>query len=78
MTQIKSGAHLVTEHSMDTKGRFYALEVMCRERARLADKEATFCLTKAEEWARLRLPCHRRGTPRAISSEPTHATKVNG
>jgi hypothetical protein len=39
---------------MDSKSRFYALEVMCRERARLADKESNYWLAEAEEWARLR------------------------
>ena len=29
--QIESGAQLVTEHSMDSKSRIYALEVMHRE-----------------------------------------------
>jgi hypothetical protein len=37
---------------MDSKSRFYALEVMCRERARLADKESNYWLAEAEEWAR--------------------------
>jgi hypothetical protein len=32
---------------MDSKSRFYALEVMCRERARLADKESNYlCVPK--------------------------------
>jgi hypothetical protein len=39
---------------MDSKSRFYALEVMCRERARLADKESNYWLAEAEEWARLK------------------------
>jgi hypothetical protein len=42
---------------MDSKSRFYALEVMCRERARLADKESNYWLAEAEEWARLRQSC---------------------
>ena len=37
---------------MDSKSRFYALEVMCRERARLADKESNYWLAEAEERAR--------------------------
>jgi hypothetical protein len=42
---------------MDSKSRFYALEVMCRERARLADQESNYWLAEAEEWARLRQSC---------------------
>jgi hypothetical protein len=42
---------------MDSKSRFYALEVMCRERARVADKESNYWLAEAEEWARLRRAC---------------------
>jgi hypothetical protein len=61
---------------MDSKSRFYALEVMCRERARLADKESNYWLAEAEKWARLRLSCHRRGAQRASSSEPTRSTEV--
>jgi hypothetical protein len=45
---------------MDSKSQFYALEVMCRERARLADKESNYWLAEAEEWARLRQSCHQR------------------
>ena len=78
MAQIESGAHLVTEHAMDSKSRFYALEVMCRERARLADKESNYWLAEAEEWAQLRRSCHKRGAPPAGSGEPTHATEVEG
>jgi hypothetical protein len=72
MTHIESGAHLATEHSMDSQSRFYALEVMCRERARLADKESNYWLAEAEEWAELRLSCHKRGAP------PAHSTEVKG
>jgi hypothetical protein len=42
------------EKEMDSKSRFYALEVMCRERARAADKESSYWLAEAEEWAQLR------------------------
>jgi hypothetical protein len=39
---------------MDSKSRFYALEVMCRERAAVARKEMTYWLAEAEEWAQFR------------------------
>jgi hypothetical protein len=42
------------------ESQFYALEVMCRDRARLADKEANYWLAEAEEWARLRQSCNQR------------------
>jgi hypothetical protein len=38
MTELESAA-LVTELAMDTKSQFYALEVMCRERAAVARKD---------------------------------------
>jgi hypothetical protein len=60
--------HLAKEHSMDSKSRFYALEVMCRERARLADKESNYWLAEAEEWARLRQSCKQW---RPSSNEPS-------
>jgi hypothetical protein len=40
---------------MYSKSQFYALEVMCRERAAVAKKDSEFWLTEAEEWARLGL-----------------------
>jgi hypothetical protein len=40
------------EHSMYSKSQFYALEIMCRERAVVATKEAEYWLAEAEEWAR--------------------------
>ena len=52
MTQIKSDGML--EHSMDSQNQFYALEVMCRERAAVTKKEMIYWLTEAEEWARFR------------------------
>ena len=52
MTQIESDSML--EHSMDSKNQFYALEVMCRERAAVAKKEMIYWLTEAEEWAQFR------------------------
>jgi hypothetical protein len=54
---ITRSGRVAKEHSMDSKSRFYALEVMCRERARLADKESNYWLAEAEEWARLRQSC---------------------
>jgi hypothetical protein len=42
------------EHSMYSKSQFYALEVMCRERAAVAAKELEYWLAEAEEWARVR------------------------
>jgi hypothetical protein len=39
---------------MYSKSQFYALEVMCRERALVAAKELEYWLTEAEEWARAR------------------------
>ena len=62
---------------MDSKARFYALEVMCRERARLADKESNYWLAEAEEWARLRRSCNQRDAPPVSSSESIHPTLVS-
>ena len=39
---------LAKEHSMDSQSRFYTLEVTCRERARLADKESNYWLAESE------------------------------
>jgi hypothetical protein len=39
---------------MDSKSQFYALEVMCRERAAVARKEMMYWLAEAEEWAQFR------------------------
>jgi hypothetical protein len=39
---------------MYSKSQFYALEVMCRERAVVAAKELEYWLAEAEEWARIR------------------------
>jgi hypothetical protein len=38
---------------MGSKNQFYALEVMCRERAAVAKKDLEYWLTEAEEWAQL-------------------------
>jgi hypothetical protein len=40
---------------MYSKSQFYALEVMCRERAAVAAKELEYWLAEAEEWARVRI-----------------------
>jgi len=40
---------------MDSKSQFYALEVMCRERAAVARKDLEYWLAEAEEWAQLRI-----------------------
>jgi hypothetical protein len=53
---------------MYSKSQFYALEVMCRERARLADRESNYWLAEAEEWARFRQSCNQRPSS---SSEPS-------
>jgi hypothetical protein len=39
---------------MDSKGQFYALEVMSRERAAVARKEMEYWLNEAQEWEQLR------------------------
>jgi len=56
------------EFAMDSKSQFYALEVMCRERARLADRESNYWLAEAEEWARLRQSCNQRPLAQAKPS----------
>jgi hypothetical protein len=60
---------------MDSKSQFYALEVMCCERAAIAKKEMEYWQAEAEEWARLRKSCNQRGAV-ASSSELTHSTKI--
>ena len=39
---------------MDSRNKFAALEVMCREKAALAKKEMDYRLAVASEWKRLR------------------------
>jgi hypothetical protein len=39
---------------MYSNNQFAALELMCRERAALAQKEMEYWLTEAEEWKQLR------------------------
>jgi hypothetical protein len=48
MPQMGSGAHLVTEHSMDSKSRFYAL--MYRERARLPSSRTRYATPVKKEY----------------------------
>ena len=57
MGELESAA-LVTELAMDTKSQFYALEVMCRERAAVARKDMEYWLNEAEEWEQLRKANH--------------------
>jgi len=39
---------------MYSKSQFHALEIMCRERAVAAAREAEYWFAEAEEWARVR------------------------
>jgi hypothetical protein len=71
MMEVKS-AVVVTEFSMNPRRQFYALEVMCRERAAIAKKDFEYWLTEAEEWERLRLS---RGDEPAASSSVVTPTK---
>jgi hypothetical protein len=61
---------------MDSKRRFANLEVMCRERARLADNESNYWLAEAEEWAQLGLSCNPPEPAPASSQEQTHSDVV--
>jgi hypothetical protein len=58
---------------MDSKSRFYALEIMSRERAAVAKKDLEYWLAEAEEWAQLRLSCNRQA---ANPGEPPHSTEL--
>jgi hypothetical protein len=44
---------LMTELTMYSKSQFYALEVMCRQRAAVARKEMEYWLNEAEEWTQV-------------------------
>jgi hypothetical protein len=44
----------MAENAMDSKSQFYALEVMCHERAAVARKEMEYWLNEAQEWEQLR------------------------
>ena len=39
---------------MNSKSRFAALEIMCRERAAVAKREMEYWLAEAEQWKHLR------------------------
>jgi hypothetical protein len=43
----------MTELTMYSKSQFYALEVMCRQRAAVARKEMKYWLNEAEEWTQV-------------------------
>jgi hypothetical protein len=51
------------EHAMDSKSQFYALEVMCHERAAVARKEMEYWLNEAQEWEQLRKAAQHRCRP---------------
>src|SRR5260221_577816 len=57
---------------MNSESRFYALEVMCRERAAVARREFEYWLAGAEEWAQLKLSCRQQGASSARSRELSH------
>ena len=59
---------------MDSKSQFYALEVMCRERAAVAKKDLEYWLAEAEEWAQLRVSGNQADPPR---SNVSHSTELN-
>ena len=59
---------------MDSKSQFYALEVMCRERAAVARKDLEYWLTEAEEWAQLRISGDQPDPP---GSTVSHSTEPN-
>jgi hypothetical protein len=42
---------------MYSENQFFALEVMCRERAAIAKREQEYWLEEAKEWARIKLSC---------------------
>ena len=59
---------------MDSKSQFYALEVMCRERAAVARKDLEYWLAEAEEWAQLRISGDQPDPP---CSNVSHSTAPN-
>jgi hypothetical protein len=59
----------MTELTMYSKSQFYALEVMCRQRAAVARKEMEYWLNEAEEWTQLLIV--------APSPSPLHAVESN-
>jgi hypothetical protein len=56
---------------MYSERQFFALEVMCRERAARATKEMEYWLTEAEDWARFRQSCSNGGGRSICSLMPT-------
>jgi hypothetical protein len=59
---------------MYSNGQFYALEVMCRQRAAFARNEMEYWLNEAEEWAQVStiaplLPTLRAGEPDAEKAD---------
>jgi hypothetical protein len=60
------------EHSMYSKSQFHALEILCRERAIAAAKEAEYWFAEAEEWARV---CKCGDDPSPIAPELAPSTK---
>ncbi|MEA2796425.1 MAG: hypothetical protein QOI87_3805 [Bradyrhizobium sp.] len=59
---------------MDSKSQFYALEVMCRERAAVARKDLEYWLAEAEEWAQLRISGDQPDPP---GSNVSHSAEPN-
>lgn len=57
---------------MYSKSQFHALEILCRERAVVAAKEAEYWFAEAEEWARVR---KYGDDPSTIAPEVTPSTK---
>jgi hypothetical protein len=56
---------------MYSENQFFALELMCRERAAVATKETEYWVAEAEEWARIRLSCRDGGERLASSLVPS-------
>jgi hypothetical protein len=54
---------------MDSKSQFYALEVMCHERAAVARKEMEYWLNEAQEWEQLRKAAPESMPPRSGSQD---------
>jgi hypothetical protein len=61
---------------MDSKSQFYALEVMCRERAAVARKDLEYWLAEAEEWAQLRISGDQPDPPGSNVSPSTEPNDV--
>jgi hypothetical protein len=63
---------------MYSERQFFALEVMCRERATSATKEMEYWLAEAEEWARFRQSCSEGGKRSVYSLVPTSGDRPFG